>query len=695
MHRLRALLAASFLICFLTTVVFPQEQSLQLGTPVERQIAGHESHTYTVTLEENQFVQLVVDQRGIDLLIRVSSPAGKSLGDFDSPNGDSGAEDVSFVGITAGVYRITVTPLDQGQVDIGKYEIKLVELRQATEQEIARGKNLEIVKAKGIALLSEVQELIPEVHSPQTRIRAQLQAAQLLSDIDEKQASKYFNEAMNGVKEFLATVDVNTQYENKNLNAVAQIRYEIIQVLAGRDPDAALSFLNATKLPPANYGNPREQIDQDRALELTIADQMIAKDPKRTLELARQILKNGYSTNLSFTLRNLRQKYPDLAADFANEIVTKLLGEKLLKNRDAAALSMNMMGFCNEGPLRVRKAGGEIAKADPLLSESTCRDLFQKAYQEVMSFTPPPQNTYSPERDAEWNILSGLRSVGQNLDTTIEGAAAAMDKKFAELNGSNPYQERINEMQKTIDSGQTDAAVESVQKMPDEMKEQSYIELANLLAQRGDTERAKQIVNDNLTNPYQKHQMLANFEQQDANRALTQGKTNEALRRIANIKLPRERANIVGQMARQLGTGQKRSAALNFLEQARGMLAPGMQAQDQDQMNALLELSRAFSRYDAKRAFEIVDPLIDQLNELCTAAHTMEGFGPQYYDDDELDLQNGSSVANAVGQMSAALGTLAITNFERAKQTSDRLRLPEVRLRAYLEIAQQTIQGVR
>lgn len=695
MHRLRALLAASFLISFLTTIATAQEQSLQLGAPVERQIAGHETHTYTVTLEENQFVHVVVDQRGIDLFIRVSSPAGKSLGDFDSPNGDSGAEDVSFVGITPGVYRITVTPLDQGQVDIGKYEIKLVDLRQATEQEITRGKSLEIVKAKGIALLGEVEELIPAVHSPQTRIRAQLQAAQLLSDIDEKQSLKYFNDAMNGVKEYLSTIDANNQYDNKDLSAIAQIRYEMIQVLAGRDPDAALNFLNATKLPASPYGNPREQIDQDRALELTIADQLIAKDPKRTIQVARQILKRGYSTNLSFTVRNLRQKYPDLASDFASEIATKLLGEKLLKNRDAAALSMNMLGFCNEGPMRVRKPGGQIATADPVLSEATCRDLMQQAYQEAMSFTPPPANSYSSGRDAAWNILSALHSFGQNLDTMIEGGAAAVEKKFAELNGSNPYQERINEFQKTIESGQTDAAVESIQKMPDEIKEQTYIELANLLAAKGDTERAKQIINDNVTNPYQKRQMLSNFDQQDANRALNNGKTDEALRRIANIKTPRERANIVAQMARQLGPGLKRSTALNFLEQARGMLAPGMQAQDQEQMTALLELSRAFSRYDLKRAFEIVDPLIEQLNDLCTAAHTMQGFGQEYFNDDELDLQNGSSVANAANQMSTALGTLAITNFERAKQTTDRLRLPEVRLRAYLEIAQQTIQGVR
>src|SRR5689334_9698873 len=109
MHRLRALLAASFLLCFVTTIATAQDQALQLGTPVERQIAARETHNYVVTLAENQFAQLVLEQRGIDVVIHVASPEAKNLGDFDSPNGDSGSEDVSFVAITPGIYRISVT----------------------------------------------------------------------------------------------------------------------------------------------------------------------------------------------------------------------------------------------------------------------------------------------------------------------------------------------------------------------------------------------------------------------------------------------------------------------------------------------------------------------------------------------------------------------------------------------------------
>ena len=104
------------------------------------------------------------------------------------------------------------------------------------------------------------------------------------------------------------------------------------------------------------------------------------------------------------------------------------------------------------------------------------------------------------------------------------------------------------------------------------------------------------------------------------------------------------------------------------------------------------DAARAFGKYEAKRSFEILNPLIDQMNELCAAARTVEGFGIEYYADEELDLENGNSVGQMATRMTNVLGGLAVVNFERARAASDRLRLPELRLRAYVDIAQQTIQ---
>ena len=703
MNRLRALLAASFSICFLLTVAAAaQDQQLQLGTPIERQLSSGQVQTYTIALEENQFVQLVVEQHGIDVVVTVASPAGKSLGTYDTPNGDNGPENVSFVAVTPGSYRVSVAPLNQGEVSAGKYEIKLVEVRQASEQEIKSSKNQEVAKIKGIALLSDVEALLPEIHSAPTRIRAQIRASQLLWDTDEKRAWKFLNDAVAGVKDYLPNVDPATPDYAKNYSIILQLRYELIQILATRDPDAAMSFLYATKVPPNPYNNPNEQVDQERSLALFIADQIGAKDPKRAAQLARESMKAGFASNLTNTIGNLRVKDPELAAELANEIATKVQRANFYKTPDAAALMPSMISLCTEKPQIYLRSRGRMMEPQPqinaasLLSEATCHDLIQKMYDSAMSYTPPPMNAYSRERDAAFNLLTALHYLGPDLDKTVSGGAALVQKKLTELNGGvNPYQSTMQDLQTKLDSGQADSALESIQKMPDGMKEQSYIQLAQMLSSKGDLARARQIINDYISNPYQRHQALSTLEQQEMYQSMQRGKVDEALKTISSQRTPRERANLLAQIARQIGPGLKRAAALNFLDQARAMLAPGVQAQDQDQMNALLEVARAFSRYDGKRAFEIVDPLVDQLNDICTAARTLEGFGSEYYDEEELDLQNGSSVANVVIQVSSALGTLANSNFDRAKLSSDRLRQPEVRLYAYLQIAQQTIQGDR
>ena len=694
MAHLRALLAASFYICCLLTVVATaQDQTLQVGTPIERQLANGQSHSFNVPLEENTFIQLVVEQRGIDVVVKVSTPDGKDLGSFDTPNGNQGPENVSFVATKAGTYRVTVTPLNQDAVE-GKYEIKIIEKREATEQELKSGKNMEGIEEKGIALLGDAEGLMQEVRNPETRIRAQLQASLMLSERDEKRAGKFLDDAAASLRELIANIDPQEPELMETYGALTQLRYEIVQTLATRDPDAAISLLQATRFQSGPYGNQRELESQEIALELMVADQIVAKDPKRAYEIVRRKLKSGYSPNLINTIAGIRAKNPELATELANEIVGKLLQEKLIKKPEAAGLSVNLLHACKpkERVGQSFERRGAVFQSG-LISEQLCRDLFQKALQEAVSYTPPANNLYTPERDAAWNLLNGLQQLGQELNENVSGGLAQVEKKLGELTiHPNPYQATIQRVNVSI-NGPVEGAMELIEKMPEESREQMYIQLANSASARGDRAAARQIIETQITNPYQRRQALSNLEQQEMYQSMSNGKVEEALKAISAMRSPGERANMLMQIARQIGPGYKRAAALSLLEQARTLLAPGIQAQDGDQMIALLELARAFSRYDTKRAFEIVDPLVDQLNDILAAARTINGFGLNYYKNDELEMLQGNNLVGIASNISTAIATLAMTNFERAKATADRLRQPEVRLRAYMEIAHQAIQG--
>ena len=83
MRKLRVLFLLPLATCVFLNVNAQGPTTLQVGTPIERTLGPSQSQDFTITVEENTFVQLVVEQRGIDVIVRVLSPEGKTIGEFD------------------------------------------------------------------------------------------------------------------------------------------------------------------------------------------------------------------------------------------------------------------------------------------------------------------------------------------------------------------------------------------------------------------------------------------------------------------------------------------------------------------------------------------------------------------------------------------------------------------------------------
>jgi hypothetical protein len=666
--------------------------SLQPGTPIERTLSAGQSHSYTVNLEQDQFLRLVVDQRGIDVVVRAFSPSGRRLGEFDSPNGTSGPEDVTVIAETSGAYRIEVAPLGGYENPSGRYEIKIVELRKATEQELQAGKNQEVLKAKGLALLIEATQALPQLRRPQARAGFQIQAAQLLWNSDDKRAAKLLEQAMESVKEFVAGVDSTDEDYYESFEIAMQLREQLIQALAPHDPDMALNFLRATHtLTNPESAQGRAVVDRESQLEFSLASQISATDPKRAFQMAEETLKKSASPSLIETLLRLRSKDPELAAKFAHDIAAKLTNERLLRNLEAAYLAGSFLRVVRS-PGRTQMGDGNGAANTSLISEDDYRDLFQKVLSEALSYSPPASNAFTPERNAVQNLLSTLKQMSADLQRYAPERAAAFDKKWLEINGlSNQQDELRQRFQTTINSGPPDAALESVDQAPRELRDQLYQQLANRIAGEGDVARARQIINDHLTNPMQRQQALRMLDQQAIYGAAGKGKIEDALRNLSTLRPASERAQVLSQIVNQIGPGLKSSVAIQYLQQARNMLGPSAQAEDQQQMYALLAIGRAFSKYDSTRAFEIVEPLVDQFNDISAAALSLNGFGQKYYQDGELITYNGNPVAEIAKTLAATVGSLALVNFERARAAADRIHSVDIRFSVYLTIAQQTI----
>ena len=318
------------------------------------------------------------------------------------------------------------------------------------------------------------------------------------------------------------------------------------------------------------------------------------------------------------------------------------------------------------------------------------RAIVQKILSDALTATATREqfrNGNTPER-----LLVNLKAVmGSELDSVVPGSSAAIQKKLAASGHKEEPWEQWKRYEETIDNASPETIKETIEQAPPEIRENLLQRLAEKNIRQGNFAQAKQLVNENFANPRQRRYALNNLERQAAYTEANLGRTEEALKHVGKIEPLSERAQLLSEIATRIGMGQKRSQALFLLETARSQLGTAIQAENQPHMNALLNLAGAFSRYDSKRGFEIIDPLVEQFNDLSEAARTMNGFGPQYFVNGELSLQNGNSLANIATPLASTLGTLSLTDFDRAKSTSDRLHLPEIRLTVYLGIAQQAI----
>lgn len=105
-------------------------QLLWPGATIERELAGGETHTYIVALAAGEFVRLVVEQRGIDVVLALAAPDGKPLAVVDSPIGFANEKRLAFVADVAGNHQLTVRPSGK-EAARGAYLLKAEAWRHA------------------------------------------------------------------------------------------------------------------------------------------------------------------------------------------------------------------------------------------------------------------------------------------------------------------------------------------------------------------------------------------------------------------------------------------------------------------------------------------------------------------------------------------------------------------------------------
>src|SRR5438046_7352556 len=102
--------------------------ALDVGRSVERAFARHETHAYRLRLTGDSYTELRVEQRDLELSVRLLNADGSEVVRATDPTGPSEVRIVSFIAPSTGDYRVEVSPAARTAFT-GGYAIRTTALR--------------------------------------------------------------------------------------------------------------------------------------------------------------------------------------------------------------------------------------------------------------------------------------------------------------------------------------------------------------------------------------------------------------------------------------------------------------------------------------------------------------------------------------------------------------------------------------
>lgn len=109
-------------------------QSFQLDkeASAEKELSPQAIHSYSISLARGQFLKVVCEQRGVDVVLTAFSPDNKKIKEVDSPNGSYGEEPLALTAEAEGAYRFEIRTLEP-TAKPGKYVMKIEALLSEKE----------------------------------------------------------------------------------------------------------------------------------------------------------------------------------------------------------------------------------------------------------------------------------------------------------------------------------------------------------------------------------------------------------------------------------------------------------------------------------------------------------------------------------------------------------------------------------
>jgi hypothetical protein len=550
------------------------------------------------------------------------------------------------------------------------------------------------LERKALALLEDVVSEAQMLKRPENRIHIQAIAASLFWTRDEKRARALYKEAMKGLGEVMSNIDSNDPQYYNLIQAPAQLRQEILQMITPHDPALALEFLRATRQTTPPQPDPGQQYaDNDLQMELGLAAQIADKDPAMALRIAEESLAKGFSSSLSGVLPQLMNKDRAAAFKLAYAVIKKLQSENLLANQEATQVAASLLNTMSTPGASIYAPQEGAETPGDLVPVPAATEAYQELLNMVVTTALSASLEYGPGgsgRNIAQLLLPALEPMLPQVERFAPSRLPALRRKIADYKRSLDPQSRFwMEQQDLIANGTVEALLEAALTAPVEVRNNLYSQAASKALGAGDSARARRIIEENVSNPSERKQMLANLDQEIFWQTVNDGKTDEARQMLSRLPSNEERTGTLIQLAAMAANKGDQRSALQFMEEARALV--GSRAENYAQLQVQLQVAHAYATLSPAQSFEILEAQVGQLNELLTAAEVLNGFEQEYFKEGEL-VPRGSTLGNMVAQHIEELSFLASIDFDRTKSVAGRFQRHETRIMAGLSIAQGVLK---
>lgn len=520
-------------------------------------------------------------------------------------------------------------------------------------------------RKKAIGLLESVAEQLGSLRSAENRARIGSNVADSLWDHDQKRSRSIFAAIEEDIKAGFNDADSDYPAHLRTLTVFGQLRSEIIDRIAKRDPEFALEFLQATVL-PMEPQLPHQMKEYENNLALHLARQVAARNPQLALKLGRQTLARGLSSELLSFLSQLQRTDDGAARALHKDIVEKIKSTNLLRNWMELDLAVQLVRS-----FRPPQADEEVYRdlIDALLTTalaSQCGDAehsdAQPACYMVGSVFSRIEKYY-PVRAAP---LKRWAADGFGVDS-------AMSEGWAQLN-------------EVTQNGTVDEILSLRTRYPD-LQVQIYWGAMRKALSSGEVARARQIASDS-PDPESRRSMLAQIDREQVRTSADAENLALIQQQLSRLRRDEERIPFLISAASSIGAND-RKAALGLLNQAAEIVNSSKSVRIQ--LEGQLALATVYCTLNSDRGFTIMESLLPRLNELVAAATTLGGLENNYFSDGEWNMSSWGPVGALLTRLAHNAGSFARMDFDRSVALASQFERYEIRLMAQLKIAQSVL----